>query len=197
MAVEAGLDVSEAKLFPSRKGAGFFGAKRFDRKEDKRIHMHTMEGLLHVDHREPSLDYELVMRATLYLTRDVRECEKQFRHAVFNVLSHNRDDHSKNFSFLMDERGVWRVSPAYDLTFSFGPSGEHSTMIMGEGKKPQIEHLLKLAALGGIKKSKASEIIGQVHSIVRRWEDFAVQAGVSKQQTKRISETLNGIKLGN
>jgi serine/threonine-protein kinase HipA len=97
----------------------------------------------------------------------------------------------------MDERGVWRVSPAYDLTFSFGPSGEHSTMIMGEGKKPQIEHLLKLAVLGGIKKSKASEIIGQVHSIVRRWEDFAVQAGVSKQQTKRIGETLNGIKLGN
>jgi serine/threonine-protein kinase HipA len=86
-----------------------------------------MAGLLHADHREPSLDYETVMKATLYLTRDVRQCESQFRNAVFNVFSHNRDDHAKNFSFLMEAQGVWSVSPAYDLTFSSGPAGEHST----------------------------------------------------------------------
>ena len=136
MAVDAGLIVPEAKLFPSKKGLGFFGVKRFDRNGNNRIHMHSIAGLLHADHREPCLDYESIMKATLYLTKDIRQCEIQFRNAVFNVFSHNRDDHSKNFSFLMDEGGNWAVSPAYDLTFSSGPAGEHSTMIMGEGKNP-------------------------------------------------------------
>lgn len=193
MAREAGLHVPEARLFPSRRGTGFFGVKRFDRDDGKRIHMHTIAGLLHADHREPFLDYEIIMKATLYLTQDIRECEKQFRNAVFNVLSHNRDDHSKNFSFLMNEQGVWRVSPAYDLTFSSGPSGEHSTMIMGEGKKPKREHLLKLAHLVDMQKNKALEIIEQGLSAVAQWKIFAEEAGLSKLQTKNISDSLNVI----
>jgi serine/threonine-protein kinase HipA len=195
MAIAAGLDVPTATLFPSKRGPGFFGVKRFDRTQDQTIHMHTVSGLLHADHREPSLDYEIIMKATLYLTRDVQECEKQFRNAVFNVLSHNRDDHSKNFSFLMDERGTWRVSPAYDLTFSSGPSGEHSTMIMGEGKNPTLSHLLKLAAVGEIKKPKALEIIEHVHSAIDKWKDYAESTGVSKLQIKRIGETLASVFL--
>lgn len=191
MATHAGLNVPEAKLFPSRKGLGFFGVKRFDRKGNQRIHMHTMAGLLHADHQEPFLDYETIIKATLYLTRDVRQCEAQFRNTVFNVLSHNRDDHSKNFSFLMDEDGTWSVSPAYDLTFSSGPAGEHSTMIMGEGKNPRKEQLLKLAAIGNIKKDKALEIIAQVSEAVREWKIFAASAGVSKLKTKNIGDALD------
>lgn len=194
MAIEAGLEVPEAKLFPSRKSCGFFGVKRFDRKDNQGIHMHTIAGLLHADHREPSLDYDTIMKATLYLTGDKRECEVQFRNAVFNVLSHNRDDHSKNFSFLMNQQGTWRVSPAYDLTFSSGPSGEHSTMMMGEGKNPQYAHLLKLAQVANIKKDKTLEIINQVVSAVAQWKIFADKAGVSKLQTKNIGETLNRIQ---
>jgi serine/threonine-protein kinase HipA len=195
MAIAAGVNVPEAKLFPSRRGSGFFGVKRFDRMQGRDIHMHTIAGLLHADHREPSLDYEMIMKTTLYLTRDVRECEKQFRNAVFNVLTHNRDDHSKNFSFLMDEHGTWRISPAYDLTFSFGPNGEHSTMVMGEGKHPTLSHLLKLAAVGEIKKPKALEIIDHVHSATNTWEDCAKNAGISKPQIKRIGETLDSVFL--
>lgn len=190
MAIDAGLVVPEAKLFPSRKGLGFFGVKRFDRNGDSRIHMHTIAGLLHADHREPSLDYESIMKATLYLTKDIRQCETQFRNAIFNVLSHNRDDHAKNFSFLMDQHGNWTVSPAYDLTFSSGPAGEHSTMIVGEGKNPTQKHLLKLAAIVGIKQVKALEIIHQVFSALEKWDDFATEAGVSKLQTKNIGEAL-------
>jgi serine/threonine-protein kinase HipA len=193
MAKEAGLIVPEAKLFPSRKGMGFFGVKRFDRNGDSRIHMHTIAGLLHADHREPSLDYESIMKATLYLTKDIRQCEIQFRNAVFNVLSHNRDDHSKNFSFLMDQQGNWTVSPAYDLTFSSGPAGEHSTMIMGEGKNPTKKHLLKLAGTVGIKQDKALEIIHQVFAALKKWDDFATKVGVSKLQTKNIGEALSTI----
>ena len=194
MATHAGLNVPEAKLFPSRKGLGFFGVKRFDRKDNQRIHMHTIAGLLHADHREPSLDYETIMKTTLYLTRDVRQCKVQFRNTVFNVLSHNRDDHSKNFSFLMDQRGIWRVSPAYDLTFSSGPSGEHSTMVMGEGRNPTKNHLLTLADVGNIKKETALEIIGQVSEAVQKWKAFAAITGVSKLQTQNIAEALERIR---
>jgi serine/threonine-protein kinase HipA len=194
MAIDAGLVVPEAKLFPSRKGLGFFGVKRFDRNADNPIHMHTIAGLLHADHREPSLDYESIMKATLYLTKDIRQCEIQFRNAVFNVLSHNRDDHSKNFSFLMDQKGNWIVSPAYDLTFSSGPAGEHSTMIMGEGKNPTKKHLLKLAGTVGIKQDKALEIIDQVLAALKKWDDFATEVGVSKLQTKNIGEALRTIR---
>lgn len=193
MAIDAGLIVPEAKLFPSRKGLGFFGVKRFDRNGDSRIHMHTIAGLLHADHREPSLDYESIMKATLYLTKDIRQCEIQFRNAVFNVLSHNRDDHSKNFSFLMDQQGNWTVSPAYDLTFSSGPAGEHSTMIMGEGKNPTKKHLLKLAGTLGIKQDKVLEIIDQVLAATQKWDAFAGKVGVSAIQTKNIGQALRTI----
>jgi len=185
MAKDAGLIVPKAKLFPSKKGIGYFAVKRFDRHGDKRIHMHSIAGILHADHREPSLDYESIMKATLYLTRDVRQCEIQFRNAVFNVLSHNRDDHSKNFSFLMDADGTWTVSPAYDLTFSSGPAGEHSTMIMGEGKKTTKEHLLKLASTCNVKKDKALEIIYQVLAATEKWQEFAKENNVSKLQRLR------------
>lgn len=194
MAIAAGLNVPEAKLFQSEKNKfGFFGVKRFDRKGNQRIHMHTVAGLLHADHREASLDYETIMKATLYLTHDTRECEIQFRNAVFNVFSHNRDDHSKNFSFLMSENGTWSVSPAYDLTFSSGPFGEHSTLVMGEGKNPQKQHLLKLADIGSIKKERALEIIDQVSNAVNKWQSLAEEAGVSKQQSKNISNELASI----
>ena len=194
MAKEAKLIVPEAKLFPSRKGLGFFGVKRFDRSGEERIHMHTIAGLFHADHREHSLDYDNIMKATLYLTKDIRQCEIQFRNAVFNSLSHNRDDHSKNFSFLMDQQGNWTVSPAYDLTFSFGPAGEHSTMIMGEGKSPTKKHLLNLATTYNIKQDKAVDIINQVLAATEKWDAFAREAGVSEVQTKNIGEALRAIR---
>lgn len=190
MAKEAGLEVPPAKLFPSQKGPGFFGVARFDCQQGSRIHMHSLSGLLHADHREPSLDYQTLMKATLFLTRHQGECEKQFRNAVFNVLGYNRDDHSKNFSFLMDEKGTWRVSPAYDLTFSSGPGGEHVTMVMGEGKNPTKEHLLTLALIGDIQKKRASEIIEQVQSVIHKWKTFADLAGVSQKERMRIQESL-------
>jgi serine/threonine-protein kinase HipA len=196
MAIEAKLDVPEAKLFPSRKGPEYFGVKRFDRVGDNRYHMHTLSGLLHADHREPTLDYETMMKACAWLTKDVRECEKLFRTAVFNVLSHNRDDHAKNFSFLMDENGSWSVSPSYDLTFSSGPSGEHCSMVMGEGKNPKRLHLLRLAEIGSIKKSKALQIINEVEDAVSKWQHFAKESGVSAASLKRIRMAIEQIKNG-
>jgi serine/threonine-protein kinase HipA len=164
MAVEAGLDVPEARLFPSKKCPGYFGVKRFDRSGNSRIHMHTACGLLDADFRIPSLDYEQLIKATLWLTKDIREAEKLFRQAAFNVFAKNRDDHAKNFSFLMDSNGKWRLSPAYDLVYSSGPMGEHSTTVMGEGKNPGSEHLIRLAQVAGLESSRAKDILEQVRA---------------------------------
>jgi serine/threonine-protein kinase HipA len=193
MAAQAGLEVPEATLFPSKRGCGYFGVKRFDRREGKRVHMHTLSGLLQADHRLPSLDYETVLKATLWLTKEAGECERQFRAAVFNVLSHNRDDHAKNVSFLMGEAGVWRVSPAYDLTFSSGPGGEHSTTVMGEGKRPTRLHLLKLADVMSLRHSKARTLIEEVQQGVSNWQTAAREAGVSQASQQHIQGTLDRV----
>lgn len=193
MAQDAGLDVPKSKLFPAHKGYGFFGSARFDKTDDSRIHMHTISGLLHADHRVPNLDYEMIMRATMRLTQDIKECEKQYRVCVFNVLSHNRDDHSKNFSFLMDANGVWRVSPSYDLTFSSGPAGEHCSMVLGEGRNPGIKQLLELAKISDIKESDALKIVSEVKSSVSKWSCFAKSAGVSATSKKLIDLVISKI----
>ncbi len=194
MAKSAGLDVPEAKLFPSKQGPGYFGVKRFDRMNGKRIHMQTISGLLHLDHRIPSFDYETLLKVTWKLTKNIQECEKQFQAVVFNVLAHNRDDHVKNFSFIMDTEGIWRTSPAYDITHSSGPFGEHCTTIMGEGKSPQSGHLLALAETVGISKTKALKSINEVKSAILEWKRFADKAGVSKKSISLIESVINPLK---
>ena len=191
MAKDAGIAMPEVHLFPAQRGAGYFAVKRFDRAENKRYHTHTACGLLHADFRTPSLDYEDLIALTSILTRDVREVEKMYKLAVFNVLAHNRDDHGKNFSFVMDQSGQWTLSAAYDLTFSSGPRGEQSTMIMGEGRNPGIEHLMMLAKEAGISKDPASEIINIVKAALAKWPDYAKQYGVSQANIKLIEGKIS------
>ncbi|PIR38090.1 MAG: phosphatidylinositol kinase [Alphaproteobacteria bacterium CG11_big_fil_rev_8_21_14_0_20_39_49] len=187
MARMAGIDMPETHLFPAREGAGYFATKRFDRDTNgKRLHMHTACGLLHSDFRTPSLDYEDLIKVTMTLTRDIRAAQAMYRLAVFNVLSYNRDDHSKNFSFLMDKNDTWTLSPAYDLTFSSGPRGEQSTMVAGEGKNPTKEHLLKLVPHADLKPKQANEIIDQVHQALSHWSDLAKDAGVTSENINLI-----------
>lgn len=190
MAQKAGLEVPDAKVFSSKTGPGYFGSKRFDRQAGKHLHMHSLSGLIHADHRIPSVDYETLMKVTMLLTKNHLETEKQYRQAVFNVLTHNRDDHAKNFSFLMDAQGIWRVSPAYDLTFSYGPGGEHCTLMMGEGKHPTQEHFLKLAEVSGIKPQRAKEIIEEVKEASSQWKACAIEAGVSQGSITTIGKLL-------
>lgn len=193
MAQRAGLEVMPTHLFPAKRGAGYFAVQRFDRRGNERTHMHTACGLLNADFRLPSLDYKDLLAAAWLLTKDQREVEKLYRLAVFNVMAHNRDDHSKNFSFLMDEQGQWRVSPVYDLTFSSGPGGEHSTTIMGEGRTPQRSHLLELAKAVSLKPAHAAELIEQVIEAVKLWPTLAEEAGVSKTTRQQIGKSYRAI----
>ena len=194
MARAAGIDMMATYLFPAKKGAGFFATQRFDREGSKRLHVHTASGLLHADHRIPSLDYEDLIVLTMRLTRDIREAEKMFRLAVFNVLAHNRDDHAKNFTFLMDAAGNWRLSPAYDLTFSSGPGGEQTTMIKGEGKAPSTEHLRKLGADADLSKARIEDIIAQTQDALSKWNMLAKAYNVRAANIKLIGERLGSIK---
>lgn len=190
MARRAGIEIPETHLFIAVKGEGYFATKRFDRDGSKHLHMHTACGLLHSDFRTPSIDYQDLIDLTSLLTRDVRESEKMFRLAVFNVLAHNRDDHSKNFSFLMNEAGEWRLSPAYDLTFSSGPGGEQSTTVMGEGKAPKFSHLRALGEAAGVRKSQVADIIDQTRSALSGWSNLAKEHGVKASNIRLIAKRM-------
>lgn len=187
MAKEAGLDVPETHLFRTRK-RGYFGVKRFDRLGDKRIHMHSLSGLIHADHRVPALDYNLILRVVLVLTKNIAEVENAYALACFNVLAHNRDDHAKNFSFLLNDAYSWVFAPAYDLTFSDGPGGEQSSMVMGEGRNPGVEQLKALGKEHNLKN--APRILAKVKTAVSRWRHHAAAAGVTAKSTKEIADRI-------
>lgn len=190
MAKRAGLVVMDKHLFPARQGAGYFATKRFDRENGGRLHMHTACGLLHSDFRTPSLDYQDLIELTSQLTRDVRETEKMFRLAVFNVLAHNCDDHAKNFSFLMNETGEWTLSPAYDLTFSSGPGGEQSRMVVGEGKAPSPDNLLALGEVAGLHKSSVDQILDQSRAALADWAALAKEHDVKSSNIRLIGDRI-------
>lgn len=187
MAKAAGIEMPQTALLEGRQGR-YFAIKRFDRIGDRRIHMHSVAGLTHSNFRYPTLDYDDLLRLTLHLTKNIKEAEKLFRLACFNLFAHNRDDHAKNFSFLMDETGTWRLSPAYDITFSYGPGGEHSTTYLNEGKHPTTEHLLALAKKHSIKQGET--IIAEVKEAIKSWESFAKEAGVSRKSIEQITTAL-------
>ncbi|HIB8181800.1 TPA: type II toxin-antitoxin system HipA family toxin [Elizabethkingia anophelis] len=190
MAIDAGINMPEVHLFPSHKGNGYFAVKRFDREGNKRFHMHTVSGLVHSNFRLPSLDYEDLLSLTGILTKDIREVEKMFRLSVFNVMAHNRDDHAKNFSFLMNEFGEWKLSPAYDLTFSSGPGGEQSTMVMGEGRNITLKHLTKLGKEAKLSQKFIENVIEQTSSAISKWSNLSKDFGVSKSNRELIKKLI-------
>jgi len=187
MAKDAKINMPNTKLLHGKQDS-YFAIERFDRINDNRVHIHSVAGLTHSDFRMPTLDYDDLLTLTLHLTKDVNEQIMMYRLAVFNLLTHNRDDHAKNFSFLLDENQNWKLSPAYDLTFSYGPGGEHSTMYLGEGKNPSIQHLKELAKKHQIKNSDT--IIQEVQSAVNKFKDYAKEFDVQKQTVKNIYEVF-------
>ena len=159
VAKECGIKMTETKLYGSKICSGYFGVKRFDRQNGKKVHMVSISGLLETSHRLPNLDYNILMKLTLELTKNYQDIEQLYRLMCFNVFAHNRDDHSKNFSYLFDEnKKEWHLSPAYDLTYSSSFNGEHATTINGEGKNPTPDDILAVAKNIGIKEKQAKEI---------------------------------------
>ncbi|MCL2560304.1 MAG: type II toxin-antitoxin system HipA family toxin [Turicibacter sp.] len=171
-AQECGIEMAEIRLFDSKKCAGYFGTKRFDRPlltdgAVDRIHMVSVSGLLETTHRIPNLDYRILLKLTSQLTRNIQEVEKMYRLMCFNVFAHNRDDHSKNFAFLYDDVArQWHLSPAYDLTHSYSIGGEHATTVNGNGINPGQKEILTLAKSFGLEMRKAKQIADDVQECV-------------------------------
>lgn len=170
-AKKCGIQMADVKLFPSSKCSGYFGTKRFDFKESVdgmvRVHMVSAAGLLETSHRIPNLDYDILMKLTLKLTRDMEECKKMFRLMCFNVFAHNRDDHSKNFTYIyVEEENRWILSPAYDLTYSESIGGEHATTVHGEGREPGIKEIMEVAKAIGLNESWAKAEAKKIQEIV-------------------------------
>lgn len=188
MAIDAGIKMSDCKLFKGKSGKVYFGTKRFDRIGNKRLHMHSAAGIMHDNFRLSNLDYGHIMDCAFKLEQDVNVYEKVLRIAAFNVFAHNRDDHSKNISFLMDEHGNWKLAPAYDLTFSSSSHGMHSTMVSGESANPTKQHLLELATYFKIKN--AEKIIDQVQAVIYSWKIYAKQCKVSTDSKNRIEKVI-------
>jgi len=194
MARAAGLDMPPARLFTTREGDRFFGVKRFDRDGNRRFHVHTFGNLIQSNFRIPSNDYADLLKVASLLTRDQRDVAELFGRMVFNVLTHNRDDHVKNFAFILDDAtGRWSVAPAYDLTFAPGPGGEHSMTLAGEGRAPGRDPMLRLAEQAGLSARRAAELIEQIQDAAGRWPEHAERAGVSAQSARRIRESFPSI----
>lgn len=169
-AKKCGLEIEEVRLFPSENTKGYFGTRRFDRLGDGeagKVHMISAAGILETSHRIPNLDYDILMKLTLQLTKSMEECEKLYRLMCFNVFAHNRDDHSKNFTYMYKETEKrWVLSPAYDLTYSNSIGGEHATTVNGNGKNPTMEDILAVAKKNGLNITKAKRTVADIQECV-------------------------------
>jgi serine/threonine-protein kinase HipA len=192
MALDAGINMSECRVFKGKSENSYFGTKRFDRIGNNKLHMLSAAGLLHDDYEHSTLDYGNLIYQAKKLTNNAKAAQQMFRRAVFNVLAHNRDDHSKNFAFLMNSKGVWSLAPAYDLTFSSSSQGYHSTSCAKNYVNPGKKELLELADILSV--NKANEIIEEVISIIDKWRVYAESSGVSKTSIKSIETTLKTIR---
>jgi serine/threonine-protein kinase HipA len=190
MAKAAGVDMPATKLIKTKKGS-YFAVQRFDRTEGGSAHVQTVSGLLEADHRAPSIDYDTLLKVTRLLTRDERHVRQMFVRMIFNVLAHNRDDHAKNHAFLLAKDGVWHPTPAYDLTLSEGPGGEHNLAVDGEGKNPTKKHILKVAQNASIPQAEAEQFFEQVQSAIDRWPEYAKEAGLTEKRLQEIDRLLN------
>lgn len=192
MAVAAGIDMSECRLH-LEGGRAHFMTRRFDRTPaGDKIHMQTLGAMAHFDFNMPRANsYEQafeVLRA-LGLGSDV--AEELFRRMAFNVVARNQDDHVKNISFLMDRSGSWRLSPAYDVTYSVGggPTAYHQMTINGKFEGFGIDDFKACAHMAGLKRGRAEAILEQIADAVLSWPSFAATSGVSGHQANKISRS--------
>ncbi|MCW8138497.1 MAG: type II toxin-antitoxin system HipA family toxin [Planctomycetota bacterium] len=188
MAMRAGITMPPVRLFETDKRGAFFGVRRFDRLPgNRRVHAHTLGGLLQANFRIPSCDYDHLFKVARRLTHDHRALVECFRRMVFNVAAHNRDDHVKNFAFLLDDGGAWSLSPAYDVTLSVGPGGQHQMSVDGDGEAPTRARCLALGERHGLGRKEAEEVVEQVNEAVSAWRALARAVGCRAARVREVA----------
>lgn len=194
MAKDAQINMTECRLL-EESGRHHFMTRRFDREDSRKIHMQTLCGLCHYDYSSPgSYSYEQAFAVMRSLKLPKSDAEQQFRRMIFNVITRNQDDHTKNISFLMDNSGEWHLSPAYDVTYSHNPAGhwtnQHQMSINGKRDDFKRNDFKIVGDSIGIKNT--DEIIDQIIDVVSQWTQYAQLAGLEKQ---RIEKIANGHRI--
>lgn len=176
MCLECKIEMTESMLIEENQRAHFM-TKRFDRKNDEKIHMQSLCALKHYDFNQAGAhSYEQALETIrdLVTKNTLKALEQQFRRAVFNVIARNQDDHTKNISFLMDKKGNWTLSPAYDIAYSFNPTGDwtnkHQMSINGKRENFTAEDLVQLGLKADLSKLKAESIIKEIVEVVKNWK---------------------------
>lgn len=191
MALAAGIDMEPCRLF-EEGGRAHFMTRRFDRTADGgKLHMQSLGALKHYDFNVAgAYAYEQALQTIRRLGLPMRDIEQQVRRTFFNVLARNQDDHVKNIAFLMDRSGSWRLSPAFDVAYSYNPdgpwTGRHQMTVNGKRDQFAVDDLLVFAATGGVKKAKARAMLADVSTAVNDWKLFAAEAGVPDSDRDRI-----------
>ena len=188
MAKDAGIAISDSLLLKGTSGTEYFATKRFDFNKNGRLHMHSAAGLMHDNFRLTNMDYGHLMDCAFKLEKDIHAAEKVLRLAMFNVLSCNKDDHSKNISFLMDSSGKWQLAPAYDLTYSQSTHGFQSMAVAGESLQPGAKHFQELANYFHLKDVGVMK--DQVAEILNLWPTYSLKAGVQTDSSRIIQKSI-------
>ena len=195
MAKEAGITMSECRLL-EEGGRQHFMTRRFDRQEDgSKLHMQSLAALAHFDFNAAGAhSYEQAFDVMKRLALPMSSIEEQFRRMLFNVVARNQDDHVKNIAFLMDKSGAWSLSPAFDVTYAYNPSGEwtarHQMTINGKAEGFTLDDFHACAQVAGLKRGRDRGMLSEVVEAVKGWPHFADQAGVRKTQRDQIARNL-------
>lgn len=198
LAKKAGVKISDSILYEENNRFHFL-TKRFDRTDTgKKIHMQTFGALAGIDYKiQKASSYETLFRLMKRLRLGYDQFEQQYRRALFNIVARNHDDHVKNFSFLMDKNGKWKISPAYDLTYSYSPGGTwtsvHQSSINGKFDNFNRNDLLGFGKNFGIKKTH--QILDEVLSAVSQWKKIAREIEIPKNQIDKINTNLRITEL--
>ena len=196
MALDCGIGVSECRLF-KENGRSHFMTRRFDRlATGEKLHMQSLCALAHYDfNMAGAYSYEQALLVMRQLQLPMQAIEQLFRRMVFNIVARNQDDHVKNIAFLMNKAGEWSLSPAFDITYSFNPSGawtaSHQMMMNGKRDHFTLEDFNACARTASIKRGRAAKILAEVQATVAQWPSFAEAAGVPDVVREKIQRTLN------
>lgn len=192
MAIDFGIEMSECRLI-EEEGRAHFMTKRFDRENGNKIHVQTFCALQHFDYSEIlSYSYEQLFQTMRMLKLSYQEAEQMYRRMVFNVLARNCDDHTKNFSFMMKQDGIWRLASAYDICFAYHPENkwvkQHNLSIHGKREDFTRKDLIAIGEQNSIRKPQ--QIIEECLSITNQWNQYAKQQSVNKELSEKINQLL-------
>ena len=192
MARHAGINMAETRLAQARDGNAYFMTRRFDRTAgNRRHHVHSVAGMLNADFRAATFEYRELIKLCGMLTHSHSEKVELFRRMIFNIVTGNRDDHTKNFAFMLSDKNEWSNTPAYDVTWNQGMMGEHTMSIDGKGKDIHLDDILEIARNASVSRQDVSSVIEAVMEAVSDWNNLAFQYDVPSEQRQDIHQYMS------